>query len=100
MRMRRRSTVQIAFRRILGGIALAAAFFGIYRSACAAWADALALDGNVVEAVRLTTGNASQWVALANRKELLDTGAEDALDRARRLNPYDGDIWIQSGLRA
>jgi hypothetical protein len=79
---------------------LLGAFFAIYWSCSAARADVLARSGNVAQAVRLAPGNANYWMALANLKELQDSAAEDELDRARRLNPLNWDIWIQSGLRA
>src|SRR5712671_2251175 len=98
--MSNRSGSRAFFRRMLGGFAVAAASLAAYRCVCAAWADVLARSGNVVHAVRLAPGNASYWVELANLKDLRDSSAEDALDRARRLNPNDWAVWIQSGLRA
>src|SRR5882724_7344938 len=100
MRRSHRPTFQVVLRRMQGGIAVAVAFFAVYRSACAGWADVLARSGNVVAAVRLAPGNASYRVALSNLRELKDSRAEDALDHARTLNPYDWAVWIQSGLRA
>jgi len=55
---------------------------------------------DVTRAVRLAPGNARYWVALANLEDGTEAGGEDALDRARKLNPYDPAIWIQAGLRA
>jgi len=88
------------FHRILGGLAAVIATFAIYSSSCAAWADGVAKKGNLIQAIRLAPGNATYWIDLANTKELQEPGAEDALDRARKLNPHDWALWIQSGLRA
>jgi len=51
-------------------------------------------------AVRLAPGNARYWIEVANSKKPDDSSADDALDRARKLNPHDPAVWIQSGLRA
>src|SRR5215472_7871950 len=100
MRLSHWSTTDAVFHRVLAGLAAAVATLALYRSSCAVWADVVARNGNLIQAIRLVPGNATYWIDLANAKEFQDPAAEDALDRARKLNPHDWALWIQSGLRA